>query len=306
MIERILIENRNQWLALRRQDVTASRIGALFSCHPYVSALRLYMEHAGLDFPEEESAVMRRGRLLEGAVAGAVADERPDWSITKNTHYYRDPALRLGATPDFLIFGDERGPGVLQTKTAAPSVYERDWYKGKEIPFWIVLQALTEAMLVDAAYAVVAVMQVDAFKLECPILEVPRHQPTELRLLAAVARFWDDVKHGREPPPDYGKDADLIRMLAPREVKDKVVDLSGDNELPTLLAQREEIMLHLNGLEARKKAIEAEVQFKLKDAERAVGLPEGWSITWKTHHRNEQVLAARDIRALRIHHKEHT
>jgi predicted phage-related endonuclease len=301
MIERIAIESRAQWLELRRPDITASRIGALFSCHPYVSALRLYCEHTGLEFPDqEESPVMRRGRLLEAAVAAAVAEEHPDWRIVKNMHYYRDPELHLGATPDFLIEGDPRGLGVLQTKTAAPSVYERDWSKGQEIPFWVTLQTITEAMLTSAAFGIVAVMQVDAYNLDCPVLGVPRHAATEERLRQAVARFWDDVAHGREPPPDYGRDGALIRLLTPRETKDKVVDLSGDNELPALLEQREAIMQNIGHHEARKAAIEAEITFKLKDAARAVGLA-GWSITRKTHHRNEYVVAAKDVRVLRIH-----
>jgi predicted phage-related endonuclease len=304
-VERIHITSRAEWLALRKRDVTASRIGALFSCHPYVTALRVYCEHAGVEFPEqEETAVMRRGRLLEGAVALAVADERPEWRTSKNEYYYRDPHFRLGATPDFLIDGDPRGLGVLQTKTAAPSVFERDWHNGTEIPFWITLQTLVEMMLTDAAFGVVAVMQVDAFDLKCSILDVPRDARSEQRIKQAVSDFWLAVAEGREPAPNYGRDAELIRLLAPREVKDKLVDLSGDNELPMILAERERLMKEIAENEKRKDEIEAEVRHKMGDGERSAGLPDGWSITWKTHHRAEQIIAAKDIRALRIFHKQ--
>jgi predicted phage-related endonuclease len=304
-IERIPITSRPQWLGLRKRDVTASRIGALFSCHPYVTALRLYCEHAGVEFPEQdETPVMRRGRLLEGAVALAAAEQRPEWRITKNEYYQRDSELRLGATPDFIIDGDARGLGVLQTKTAAPSVFERDWLNGTEIPFWITLQTLVEMMLTNAAFGAVAVMQVDAFDLRCEILDVPRHAATEQRIINAVQKYWDDIAHSREPAPDYGRDADLIRLLAPREVKDKVIDLSGDNELPVILARREKLMAEIAEREEEKHAIETEVEFKLRDAERATGLADGWSITWKTHHRAEQLLKAKDIRTLRIFHKQ--
>jgi predicted phage-related endonuclease len=299
-IERHEIVNRAQWLALRKADVTASRVGALFAAHPYVTPLRLYMEQAGVEFPEqEETPVMRRGRLLEGAVAMAVAEQRPDWTVTKNNFYYRDPEHRLGATPDFFIDGDPRGLGVLQTKTAAPYVFERDWDNGKTIPFWIMLQTLTECLLTGAAFGVVAPLRVDAFDLACPILEIPRHPTAEAKIYEAVGQFWHDVRTGHEPEPDYGKDASLLPILAPRAVEDKIADLSTDNELPVLLAQRQQLRTDIRAYEARCDAIEAELKFKMRDAERA-HLP-GWSITWKNQHREAFTVAAKDMRVLRIH-----
>jgi predicted phage-related endonuclease len=301
-IERIEITSREQWLALRKPDVTASVVASLFGCHPYVSALKLYLAHSGVEFDEADNRVFRRGRLMEPTVALAVSEERPDWRIEKCDSYYRDPDLRLGATPDFLIHGDPRGLGVLQTKTAAPYIYQRDWEGGATVPFWVQLQVLTEAMLTDAAFGVVAVLEINAFDLALSIIEVPRHPAAEQRIRDAVAKFWDDVAAGREPAPDYGKDAELLKMIAPREVADKSIDLSGDNELPALLDQRAEIMTAMKGYEARKDEIETMLKFIMRDAESVVGLPD-WNITWKTTHRAEYVMKAKDIRTLRIHHK---
>src|SRR5262245_18769817 len=50
-IERIPITSREQWLELRKPDVTASVVGALFAAHPYMTALKLYLMHQGIDFP---------------------------------------------------------------------------------------------------------------------------------------------------------------------------------------------------------------------------------------------------------------
>jgi hypothetical protein len=181
-------------LPQRKRDVTGSRIGGLFGAHPYVSALRLYLEHSGVEFPEpEETPVTRRGNILQSAVGVAAHLQRPDWKIIENKFYYRDPNLRLGATPDFLIEGDPRGLGVLQAKTAAPSKFEGEWEAGKSIPFWIVLQTLIECMLTDAAFGAVAVMRVDAYNLACPILEIPRHpewSSWNVSLRLALAPAW--------------------------------------------------------------------------------------------------------------------
>jgi predicted phage-related endonuclease len=302
MIERIEITSRDQWLNLRKPDVTASVVAALFGAHPYTSALKLYLTYSGIEFDQADDRVLRRGRLMEPAVALAVSEERADWKIEKCDSYYRDPELHLGATPDFFIHGDPRGLGVLQTKTAAPHIFERDWEGGATVPFWIQLQVLTEAMLTEAAFGAVAVLRVDAFDLALAIVEVPRHPAAEQRIKAAVAQFWEDVAAGREPDPDYGKDAELLKVIAPHEVVGTTVDLSGDNELPALLDQRAEIMTAMKGFEARKDEIETAIKFRMRDAESVVGLPD-WNITWKTTHRAEYVMKAKDIRTLRIHHR---
>jgi predicted phage-related endonuclease len=302
-IERVEITSRDQWLNLRKSDVTASVVAALFGAHPYTSALKLYLAHSGVEFDQADDRVLRRGRLMEPAVALAVSEERPDWKIEKCDSYYRDPELHLGATPDFFIHGDPRGLGVLQTKTAAPHIFERDWEGGATVPFWIQLQVLTEAMLTKAAFGAVAVLRVDAFDLALALIEVPRHPAAEQRIKAAVVQFWDDIATRREPDADYNRDAELLKVIAPHEVAGTTVDLSGDNELPALLEQREEIMTGIKGFEARKDEIETMLKFKMRDASSVVGLPE-WNVTWKSVLRNEFTVPAKEVRTLRITRKK--
>jgi predicted phage-related endonuclease len=174
-IERRIIADREQWLAWRREDVTASAIGALFGVHPYLTKMRLYAEKRGVEFgANEDNKLLRRGRWLEPAVGAAVAELRPDWRIVPAGVYLRDPELRLGATPDFFIYDDPRGLGVLQAKTASPSAFKRDWADGAEVPMWIMLQLSVEMMLADAAFGAVAVLLVDAYGMDCKIIEFPR------------------------------------------------------------------------------------------------------------------------------------
>ena len=225
-IERIRIVDRDQWMAERQQDVTASVVGALFNCHPYTSALRLFMEKRGVALAEtNDNSAMRRGRWLEPAVALAVADERPGWKIVPAREYLRAAKLRFGGTPDFYIEGDTRGLGVLQAKTVGPVTFELEWSDGP--PQWIVLQTLAEAMLTDAAFGVVGVLKVAAYDMELALHEVPRQGELEAQILEAVASFWADVDAGRPPEADLRKDAELAKVLAPREVKGKTIDLSG-------------------------------------------------------------------------------
>jgi predicted phage-related endonuclease len=304
MIEEVVITSREQWLRdLRPKNVNASVVAALFGVHPHVSALKLYLAHSGIEFPEEDNPVLRRGRWLEPTIAKAVRELRPEWTVEECASYFRDPERRIGATPDFLIKGDRRGAGVLQAKSVAPTVYKSEWQSGAKIPFWVQLQNLTEAMLTGAAFGAVAVLVVDAYNMDCVIKEIPRHAGAEARIVAAVQQFWSDVQQGREPSPDYGKDSALLTLIAPHATVDKTIDLGGDNELPALLYQREQLMEEIKKFEERKAAIETELKFKMRDAERVVGLPE-WNITWKDYSKKEFTVPAKTVRTLHIHHRE--
>lgn len=298
MIERHPVKDEASWLALRKRDVTASVVAALFGAHPYETSLGLYAAKSGVEMPEPDSAVLRRGRLLEGAVAAAVSEQHPEWRIEKATEYLRDPDLRLGATPDFYIHGDPRGLGILQAKTVAPSAFRKHWTDGMP-PFWIALQNATEMMLEpEAAFGVVAALVIDPFKLDCAIYPIPRHAGAEQRIRDAVAAFWQDLDAGREPSPDYGRDADLVAALYPAETPAKAIDLSGDNMLPVLLAERAELKARIAADEKRAKEIETEIKFKMQDAE--IGTCGGFNITFKTQHRKAFSVPASSSRVLRI------
>ncbi len=301
-IERREIIDREQWLEWRKQDVTASAVGALFNCHPYVTALRLYAEKRGTEFPFEDNKVLRRGRWMEPAVAKAVEELRPDWQIKPAHEYLRDPELRLGCTPDFFIFDSQNIQrfGILQTKTVAPAVYTRDWADGVEVPLWIILQATVEAMLANADFIAIAALLVDAHNMDCAIHEFPRNPQAEEKIKQAVAQFWDNVHHGIEPEPDFEKDTDVIKAMWRREAEPtSIIDLSGDNRIPELLDERATLKASEKLVHDRIESINTQLIYAMKDAAVATGVP-GWRISYKTTHYKAYSVAERDARVLRI------
>jgi predicted phage-related endonuclease len=297
--------DRAKWLSLRKQDVTASVVGALFGTHPFTSALALYQEKNGLELPDKTNVRMRRGSRLERAVAEEVGEKRPDWKIIPAGEYLRDPDLRLGATPDFYIEGDPRGLGVLQTKVSTNKAFRAGWQKGGDRvvdeavpPFWIGLQTLTEMMLAGATWGAAAVYIDDPWCDDCHICEVARHDGAEARIKEAVAKFWLDVEFGNEPAVDYARDGDLIASLYPAAVPLKSIDLTGDNHLPVLLAERAVAKEAIRVAQERCIEIDNEVKAKMGDAEIAV--IDGFAITLKNQHRKGYEVKPTSFRRLNI------
>jgi predicted phage-related endonuclease len=70
-----------------------------------------------------------------------------------------------------------------------------------------------------------------------------------------------------------------------------------------MLEQRQQLKDAIKQYEARCDEIESELQFKMGDADRAIGLGD-FSVTWRNQHRDAYSVEAKDFRALRIHRRE--
>lgn len=303
MIERREISSIDDWLAWRTENIGASEVAAIFDLHPYRSRLELWGEKCGRVPPPRETSAMRRGRILESAVAAAVAIERPLWRLIKCRHYYSDTKSHLGATPDYLIEGDPRGPGVLQCKTANPRSFEHN-FSAEEPPFWITLQTATEMMLTDAAFGVAAVLMVDGWKEpELRLFDVPRNTEAELRLKADAAAFWKTIEDREQPAADPKRDRKLLPKLIPEQAPGMVIDLTADNELPLQLEQRETAVALRKSAQDEIDSIDASIMIKMGTHERAEFAGD-WYATWKVEPRREYLVAASRPRVLRIRQRK--
>ena len=306
MINRIALDDisHEEWLERRKKHVTASIVAALpaFRCHPYKTPLKLYMEKRGLEIPERDNKVMRRGRIFEPAVPKAILEEHPDLCLEEVAAYFYDDAERIGATPDYFVFGDPRGRGVLQCKTLTRDAYETDWLDGTEAPRWIVLQARFEAMMTEAAFGLIAGLTVESYDPKLALIDIPRDPAAEQEITNAIRAFWHDVDVGNEPSPIYGTDSDEIRRLMTKEQPGTVLDASGFNDLPEILAQRAVLKARMNRDKDRCQEIDDEIRFRMGTAEKIVGLP-GWNVTNRTRTTAGYVVEERTARVLDIRDK---
>jgi predicted phage-related endonuclease len=297
-IESIAITDDAQWQALRVNDVTASVIAALFGLHPYKTLGELHVEKSGIELPARaETSVIRRGRALEGVVAAEVQRVKPEWKITKATNYLRDTKRRIGATPDFYIEDNGRR-GVLQTKTVASSIYKKSWLEAGGMPFWVGLQCVTEMMLDDADFGVVAALVVGDFEFTLHLIDVPRHAATEKRIRDAVEEFWRKIESGAPPTIDYERDGALLAAMYPHETPGKIIDLRTDNRIVELLDERVRAAALFEQAKAALDSCTNEIKAKIGDAEAA--LVHGWRLTFKEQHRKEYTVKATSYRVLRI------
>lgn len=259
-VERIPIRDRIHWLTMRKNDVTASDIASLAGLSPYRTALEVWAEKKGRVDDRPDNPMLRGGRIIENSVVEWVREERPDWRIEKPNIYLRDRAIRLGATPDALACMRASKVAVLECKVVADLVYNSEWADG--VPIHIQLQALTQAMLYGTEHIFVAALVLGSFRRELKIFPVERHAAAEEHIRHLAADFWSNYALNRPPMPEYSRDGETIKKLwAP--VDGSTIDLTGDNFLTDLLAEREVVSAARRVSETRLDAINAEILHKI-------------------------------------------
>ena len=156
-------------------------------------------------------------------------------------------------------------------------------------------------MLTNAVFGAVAVLVVDPFNLPCHVIEIPRHQAAEHKIVNGVAQFWKEIEQGKEPDADYGLDRDLLKILMPHEEPDVSVDLSSDNEVIAGLIERADLKEQIKFADEKCKAIEVMLMSRMREA--AVARVPDFSVSWKVQERKGYTVAASSPRVLLIRDK---
>src|SRR5262252_7354985 len=136
-IERVPLDDvpREEWLERRRHYINASETPIVVGEAQWGSLANLYAEKKGLRPPSAETPVMKRGRQLEGAAFGILAEERPEWEIYRAKVHVIDKEKRQACTPDGLARAPDRdGIGVVQAKVVARNIFRHKWLENPEDP----------------------------------------------------------------------------------------------------------------------------------------------------------------------------
>jgi predicted phage-related endonuclease len=253
--------------------------------------------------------VLRRGRWGEPAVFEAIAEERPDWQVTRASVYLIDRERRMGATPDgFARRPDRDGFGVVQAKVISRSVFKRRWLRDEtaaiadgdaDVPAYYRLQVLAEMRLSECEWGVLAVLVVSEFDMVLRLFEIEPDIELEASMLTGVETFWREYfDPGIMPPFIPQRDAALIKALYPRDTG-AVIDLSSNNRVAEIADSLVDIRDVLKSLGKNEKIIAAELYAML--GENSYGkLADGRVVCWKSYQRRGYTVAPSNPRVLKI------
>jgi putative phage-type endonuclease len=251
------------WHELRAKHIGGSEVAALFGEHPHLTKFELWHRKAGHllnpDLSDNERVFW--GQTLEPAIAMGVS-KLHGWNIRKVRRYLTHPTIDgFGGSLDYEVVAHDRGAGVLEIKTADWLIV-RDWQDG-EPPLSYELQVQAYLAITGRSWGAMAVL-VGGNDLRLFLYE--RRPKTIALIESAVAEFWQSIRDGKEPKPDFSADGDIIAKLYGAAIEGKSVDLSGDNRLPELIADyRRGAAMEKDG-GTIKDAAKAEILTKIADA----------------------------------------
>ena len=301
--------SREAWLERRRKYVNASETAIVVGEAQWGSLAELYAEKKSLRPPKIETAVMKRGRRLEGAAFDILAEERPTWEIERAKVHVLDEEKRQACTPDgFARAPDRPGIGVVQAKVVARNIFRNKWLENPDDsiefgeatpPAAYQLQTLHEMMLNECSWGVLAVLVNGEFSLDLRLFDVARNPVREDRINYRIADFF--VRYldaGIMPPFEPQRDDELVRQLYPRDLG-TAIDLTGDNRARVLVEELIKEQAKEKLAKTQVKVIKTELEAKL--GENTYGLlGNGQTLSWKTQHTRAHTVEAYDSRVFRI------
>jgi len=309
MIERVNLTSRQEWLADRLRFINASEIACVCGEASWGSLAELYAEKKGLRPPRLDNAAMRRGRWGESSVFEALAEERAEWDVTRARVHVRCLDRRLACTPDgFAAAPDRDGIGIVQAKVISRSVFRNKWlndptdnvaYGEATPPTEYRLQALTEVMLNELRWGILAVLVNGEYEWNLRLFDIERDEVTEARIEFNAARFWREHLDANVMPPfEPQRDAELVRALYPKDDGTEV-DLTGDNRVLQLVEDWQQVKTALKRLDDTERGIKVELLGKI-GAHSFARLADGHRLSCKLQHRKAHTVPAADFRVLRI------
>lgn len=239
-------KDRDEWLALRKLDVTSTEVSALFNMSKYMTAYELGLVKAGdIEDQFQENERSTWGNALEASIAQRVS-EVYGVTIRKKSEYMRIPQFRMGASFDFEITGIDpdwtmnkygnsilrgmvaaHGNALLEIKNVDSIIFKNEWHVGEEpeAPPHIEIQLQQQQGVSGLTWGVIAALE-GGNKLHL----IPRFADTDvfIRMAYRVQDFWEKLDKGIYPSPTHPDDNWIIKKLHSFADPGKLLDATGD------------------------------------------------------------------------------
>ena len=260
--ETITPRDEAHWLDLRRADLTSTKTPALFGMSPYHTTFDLYHAAAsGIEVPFKTNERVENGRRMEEYAAQTIGAAY-GWEVRPFKDYVRIPGERVGSSFDWVGTRHD-GTEVLIEIKAVDYIVHRDSWTEDEAPAHIEVQVQHQLEVADRwdTALIVAFTGIHTWH----VIERQRDRETGAAIREAAAEFWAMVDEGREPAPDFGRDADIIALLH-RNSGDDLDGMTDDTDMDNLLTRYDVAQQIKRDAEASAKAIKAEIHHRLGDA----------------------------------------
>jgi predicted phage-related endonuclease len=265
------------WKEVKRGKIGGSSAAAAIGLGRYGSRLRLWAQMTGkLESPQEETAPMRWGNLLESSVIEEIG-ERTDYRVTLSSHLcldaarwvgdfaFRTPAQELWASrerpwqchsPDGFVVTFDGWAGLLEAKTTGLWA-AGDW--GDEPPEHVIVQCQHGMAVFGLPFALVPVLIAGQ---DWRLYRVERDEVLIEALNARERAFMDCVAGDVRPPFEDPFNDDTLRVLKALHPSDngETVELGEDahrllRDLEAHKAERKKSDAAISELEAHVRAL---------------------------------------------------
>ncbi len=218
-------DERETWLATRREGVGGSDAAAIMGVNDYASELAVYVDKIGKAPPDDgASEVAEWGRIFEGPIVKEYA-RRSERRVVRGGRLMRS----LGARHHLVTLDGvqltrpppwAKGPGVAEVKTTG---YGNRYDEG--IPVDVQVQIQWELAVTGAEWATCIWLPFPERRLQW--LDIEPHREFQEVLRERVDAFWQRVQRREPPDPDGSESSQLaLRALYPDDTEE-VIRITG-------------------------------------------------------------------------------
>ena len=270
-IKRIKRENREEWLALRRQYIGGADAASVVGLNDYQSPYALWCEKRGVTPPFEGNLRTEVGTFLEEFIARKFEQETGKKVQNCNFSLINDEYPWAMADVDRMVVGEDSLLEIKSTSSLSLKHYRNGDYPAR---FYVQVMHYLAVTGKSKAYLAVLIGNSD-FK----IFEIERDEAEIDALMDAEKQFYGYMTSGNPPPidgSDSTREALQAQQSEPPEEEPEPADLSDKKQvLDTLM----EINAAIEQLESQRDAIKNQLIESIGDSWH--GNCSGYSISYK-------------------------
>lgn len=274
MIERIVPKSEDEWLGLRKLDVTSTDVAALFGLSPYCTRFELWhRKHSKEGGEIHQNERMLWGIRLQEAVARGIEEDR-GWKVRRLSAYMRDPDLRLGASFDYEVLNED---AILEIKCVDALSFVNHWTVDEdyaEAPVHIELQLQVQLMLSGKSRGIIGALVGGNRPV---MIERKPDEDLQKAIRREVSAFWATVDSHVAPAPNFEMDYETVKRIYSKTSAGKVLDIASIDDcekqakMISLVEQYREASRQEGEATKLKESVKAELLTNIEDSEKVIG-----------------------------------